>query len=113
VSDPGSSIRRNTGKALGPLLVGIALFPLFFVWESRMDPFDALIDPKIWRIRNVLLISIISLVPYFWCASFLLYCDARLGTSTFLLTPISLLRRFFQVVPGAGLVRASHAGRLA
>lgn len=57
----------DTAKALAPMLIGIALFPAFLWWETRMDPIDALIDPKIWRIRNVVLISVVSLLPYFWC----------------------------------------------
>jgi hypothetical protein len=39
------------------MLIGFALIPLFFFWETR-------IDPKVWKIRNAILISVISLLPY-------------------------------------------------
>jgi hypothetical protein len=62
---------RDTAESLAPLLIGAALFPAFILWERQMDPYDALIDPKIWRIRNVILIAVVSLLPYFWCARML------------------------------------------
>jgi hypothetical protein len=31
-------------ETLAPLLIGIALFPCFFLWEARMDPIDALVS---------------------------------------------------------------------
>lgn len=49
-----------------PLIIGIVLTPCFFLWELCMDPFDALIDPAAWRIKNFLLLTVIALFAYHW-----------------------------------------------
>lgn len=57
-------------QTLAPLIIGIVLIPCFFLWELCMDPFDALIDPAAWRIKNFLLLTVIALFPYYWWFSY-------------------------------------------
>jgi hypothetical protein len=38
----------RSAQALAPLLVGLAIFPVFFWWQTKVDPIDALIKPRTW-----------------------------------------------------------------
>lgn len=60
---------RGRAQPITTLVLGLLLFPVFFIYESRIDQRTALIPSSIWRIRNVLVLTVVSLVPYFWCAS--------------------------------------------
>ena len=46
---------------LVPLILGVLLFPAFFLWELRMPPIDALIHPATWQIKNFKLLAVLSL----------------------------------------------------
>lgn len=52
-------------STFAPLVVGVITLPAFFYWQTRMPRADALIDPAIWRIPNVVLLAIVALIPYF------------------------------------------------
>jgi hypothetical protein len=56
----------DRAQTLAPLILGVLLCPAFFLWERRVSPVDALIDPAMWSVRNFLVIVIIGLVPNLW-----------------------------------------------
>jgi hypothetical protein len=62
---PGQS-HRARAQPIVCLVIGLILFPLFFLWERRVDQRVALIPSSIWRIQNVTILVVVSLVPYFW-----------------------------------------------
>jgi hypothetical protein len=57
---------RGRAQPIVTLVIGLALFPIFFWWESRVDQRIALIPSSIWFIRNVTILIVVSLTPYFW-----------------------------------------------
>ncbi|KAL7417957.1 major facilitator superfamily domain-containing protein [Mrakia frigida] len=57
---------EDSAETLVTLLLGLALFPVLFYWQTRIDPIDALIKPRTWFLPNFFLISIMALTPYFW-----------------------------------------------
>lgn len=57
---------RGRAQPIATLVIGLLLFPIFFWWESRIDQRTALIPSSIWRIQNVMVLTVVSLVPYFW-----------------------------------------------
>jgi hypothetical protein len=62
---PGQS-HRARAQPIVCLVIGLILFPLFFLWERRVDQRVALIPSSIWLIQNVTILVVVSLVPYFW-----------------------------------------------
>lgn len=46
---------RKTGEVLATFLVGLFIFPLFFWWQTKVDPIDALIKPRTWSVGTALL----------------------------------------------------------
>lgn len=39
---------RKKGEVLATLLIGLFIFPVFFWWQTKVDPIDALIKPRTW-----------------------------------------------------------------
>jgi hypothetical protein len=60
------TLLRGRAQPIATLVIGLLLFPVFFWWEARIDQRTALIPSSIWRIRNVTVLTVVSLVPYFW-----------------------------------------------
>ena len=40
----------DSAEALGTFLVGLFIFPVFFFWQTRIDPIDALVKPRTWSV---------------------------------------------------------------
>lgn len=72
-------------------MIGFALFGVFY-WVETLpsDEMDALIPPSTWRLRNVALLSGLSLTPAFWVSLPCIQGLLRELTS-------SSLRQFFAV----------------
>ncbi|KAL7416396.1 major facilitator superfamily-domain-containing protein [Mrakia frigida] len=51
---------------ISTVIIGALLFPVFFYWESQIDPVDALLDPAVWSIPNFTLLSIFALSNTYW-----------------------------------------------
>ncbi|GHJ87023.1 hypothetical protein NliqN6_3425 [Naganishia liquefaciens] len=66
LTDGGEGSGWGRAQPITTLVIGLLLFPVFFWWESRIDQRTALIPSSIWRIRNVTVLTVVSLVPYFW-----------------------------------------------
>lgn len=62
----GSTKGWGTGYVLAPLIISIAIFVLFLVWEARTDPDDAVLPPRMWRYRNFGVLVALAFLPYFW-----------------------------------------------
>ncbi|KAJ9093515.1 hypothetical protein QFC21_006348 [Naganishia friedmannii] len=65
LTDGGEGSGWGRAQPIATLVIGLLLFPVFFWWESRIDQRTALIPSSIWRIQNVLILTVVSLVPYF------------------------------------------------
>lgn len=63
----GASYGWVTAHFLAPFLVGIALFPLFFLWE-RYQGEDALLPSNLWEIPNMSTLIAFALVILGWWA---------------------------------------------
>jgi hypothetical protein len=63
---PPSSTSRLRAQPIVTLVLGVLLFPLFFWYETRIDPINALITPAIWKIKNVTSLMLVALTPYAW-----------------------------------------------
>lgn len=64
-----TSSNTNGWKQAGTIttvIIGVLLFPVFFWWESRMHPIDALIRPSLWKIPNFPQITVFALGLAFW-----------------------------------------------
>jgi len=48
---------RREPAAISTVIIGGLLFPVFFYWESKIDPLDALLDPAVWDLPNFTLLS--------------------------------------------------------
>ena len=66
VLTPRSPPSRLRPQPIVTLAIGVILFPLFFWYETRIDPVNALITPAIWKIKNVTPLMLVALTPYAW-----------------------------------------------
>lgn len=48
------------------VILGVLLFGVFFWWETRVHPIDALIAPALWKIPNFWNITVFALGLAFW-----------------------------------------------
>jgi predicted MFS family arabinose efflux permease len=62
----GSTKGWGTAYVLAPLIISIAVAAVFFWWESRIKPDDAVLPPRMWRYRNFAILVSLALLPYFW-----------------------------------------------
>ncbi|KAH7099621.1 MFS general substrate transporter [Auriculariales sp. MPI-PUGE-AT-0066] len=51
---------------LAPLVIGIILIALFFVWEAKADPAHAAFPPSTWRYQNVAVLLGVALSIFLW-----------------------------------------------
>ncbi|KIM21444.1 hypothetical protein M408DRAFT_80537 [Serendipita vermifera MAFF 305830] len=65
----GATEGWGSAYVLAPLLISIALFILFLVWEAYTPPNDAVLPPHMWHFRNFGVIVGVSLLPYLWWAT--------------------------------------------
>ncbi|KAJ7163868.1 MFS general substrate transporter, partial [Mycena crocata] len=54
------SIGWGTARVLAPLILSVLLLVGFFFWQTRLDPKNALIPPKMWFIPNFLILIMVS-----------------------------------------------------
>ena len=62
----GSPKGWGTAYVLAPLLISILLFVLFFVWEARIPPDDAVLPTRMWKWRNFSVLASLALLPGLW-----------------------------------------------
>lgn len=62
----GSTEGWGTAYVLAPLIISLFVAAAFFVWESRIDPDDAVLPPRMWQYRNFGILVALALLPYFW-----------------------------------------------
>jgi hypothetical protein len=62
----GASYGWKKPGFLAPFFISMALFPSFFIWESRLPEGYALLPSKTWRIKNFTVLIILALFIYSW-----------------------------------------------
>lgn len=62
----GSTQGWPTAYVLAPLAISLVLLAIFFLWESRIPPDDAVLPPRIWSYSNFTVLATLSLLPFFW-----------------------------------------------
>jgi hypothetical protein len=62
----GAAYGWSKPSFIAPLVISVVLFPLFFVWESRIPQEFALVPTAVWRIPNFPLLIIFALIIYGW-----------------------------------------------
>ena len=62
----GASYGWKKPGFLAPFLISMALFPAFFIWESRLPEGYALLPSETWRIKNFTILIVLSLFIYSW-----------------------------------------------
>ncbi|CAA7263630.1 unnamed protein product [Cyclocybe aegerita] len=65
----GSIDGWGSAKVLAPLVISVFLMVLFFGWEAYLPESYAALPPKMWRYDNVIILTVISLVPFMWWGS--------------------------------------------
>jgi hypothetical protein len=64
----------SSASFIAPLVLSALLFPLFFVWESRVHPASAIMPATVWKIKNMAITSVVLLLPMsFWVTSQVLF----------------------------------------
>lgn len=59
---------------LAPFIISLLLAPFFFVWEARINPQFAVLPATVWKIKNMVISSLVVLLPFsFWLSSQLLF----------------------------------------
>jgi MFS family permease len=56
----------GSAYVLAPLVISIVITAVFFWWEARANPDDAVLPPRMWRYRNFGVLASLALFPYFW-----------------------------------------------
>lgn len=64
----GASYGWRSAKFLAPFILGVLLYPAFFLWESKQGEKTALLPSSIWRIPNVTVLIVFALVSLGWWA---------------------------------------------
>ncbi|KAI5450274.1 hypothetical protein NCC49_003185 [Naganishia albida] len=103
LTDGGEGSGWGRAQPITTLVLGLLLFPVFFIYESRIDQRTALIPSSIWRIRNVLVLTVVSLVPYFWWYG-LQYIHANVMQLQWGLSSIMTAVHFLPISIGGGII---------
>ncbi|PPQ70822.1 hypothetical protein CVT24_001039 [Panaeolus cyanescens] len=65
----GSIVGWGSAQVIAPLVISVIVMIAFFGWEAYTPETRAALPPKIWRYENVMILTIISLVPFMWWGS--------------------------------------------
>ncbi|KAJ3515160.1 hypothetical protein NLJ89_g1938 [Agrocybe chaxingu] len=65
----GSIDGWGSAKVIAPLVISVFLMVLFFGWEAYLPESYAALPPKMWKYDNVVILTVISLVPFMWWGS--------------------------------------------
>jgi MFS family permease len=72
----GSPKGWGTAYVLAPLIISLFIFAAFLYWESRIDPDDAVLPPRMWRFRNFGVLVGLALLPYLWYVTYFINLTA-------------------------------------
>lgn len=103
LTDGGEGSGWGRAQPIATLVIGLLLFPIFFWWESRIDQRTALIPSSIWRIQNVMVLTVVSLVPYFWWYG-VQYNYANVMQSHWNVSSIMTAVHFLPISIGGGII---------
>ncbi|PPQ76872.1 hypothetical protein CVT24_008637 [Panaeolus cyanescens] len=56
----------GSARAIAPLVISVFTLIAFFFWEAFIPESHAALPPKIWKYKNVKILTAISLVPFMW-----------------------------------------------
>ncbi|KAJ9095175.1 hypothetical protein QFC20_006714 [Naganishia adeliensis] len=103
LTDGGEGSGWGRAQPIATLVIGLLLFPVFFWYESRIDQRTALIPSSIWKIRNVGVLTVVSLVPYFWWYA-LQYIYANVMQLQWGVSSIMTAVHFLPISIGGGII---------
>ena len=66
----------KSASFIAPFVMAFPLAIGFFVWEARIPPRSAVLPSSVWKISNIIIASLVILVPFpFWATSQLAYAQ--------------------------------------